>query len=46
MPAKFSVVVPFFPRVPGSHPDNRTIPPYQIRIIVWSALVVIYGEPG
>jgi hypothetical protein len=46
MPAKFSVIVPFFQRVPASHSNNRIIPPYQIRIIVWSALVVLYGEPG
>ena len=46
MPAKFSVVVQFFPRVPESHPNNRTIPPHQTHIIAWSALVVLYGEPG
>jgi hypothetical protein len=46
MPAKYSVVVPLLPRVPVSHPNNRIIPAYQIRIIAWSALVVLYGEPG
>ena len=46
MPAMYSVVVPFLPRVPESHPNNLTFPPYQIRIIAWSALVVLYGEPG
>jgi hypothetical protein len=46
MPAKYSVVVPFLPRVPEPHPNYRIFPPYQIRIIAWSALVVLYGEPG
>jgi hypothetical protein len=46
MPAKFSVVVPFFPRVPEPHPNYRISPPYQIRIIAWSALVILYGEPS
>jgi hypothetical protein len=46
MPAKHSVVVPLLSRIPVSHPNNRIIPAHQIRIIAWSALVVLYGEPG
>ena len=46
MPAMYSVVVPLLPRVPESQPNNLIVPPFQIRIIAWSALVVLYGEPG
>jgi len=42
----YSVVVSLLPRVPESHPNDRIIPAYPIRIIAWSALVVLYGEPG
>jgi hypothetical protein len=28
------------------HPQHRCILHVQVRILAWSALVVLYGEPG
>ena len=34
-----------FPAV-SPHPQHRCILHVQVRILAWSALVVLYGEPG
>jgi hypothetical protein len=34
-----------FPSLPP-HPQHRCILHVQVRILAWSALVVLYGEPG
>jgi hypothetical protein len=46
MPAKYSVVVPCRPSVPQPQPSLLVIPHDIILIIAWSALVILYGEPG
>ena len=39
-----SVTRQFFVLTP--HPQHRCILHIQVRILTWSALVVLYGEPG
>ena len=46
MPAKYSVVVPYRPSAPPPQPNRLVVPHDIILIIAWSALVILYGEPG
>jgi hypothetical protein len=46
MSAEHSVLIPPPLSAPKLQPKHSEIPQHQIRIMAWSALVILYGEPG
>jgi hypothetical protein len=46
MPFKDSVAAPGIRRAPKPQPSHLNVPQFHILIIAWSALVILYGEPG
>jgi hypothetical protein len=46
MSVNYPVFIPHRPRVPKPQPNYIGSPHYHILIAAWSALVVLYGEPG